>query len=162
MHLISLLLLLPTLVLTRYLISLLYLTYKTRTLQSIPGPFWTHFTRLWYFRRLWNGHFEEDNIDLHSKYGPIVRIAPDQYSISDRAALKTIYGTGTKFAKSAWYEGWKHPDPERWTLFPDRDIKRHGMAFPVVIYYRWAGLIWDRRDSETVLEFILDEFAGAL
>ncbi|KAL4863247.1 hypothetical protein BDV12DRAFT_177740 [Aspergillus spectabilis] len=125
MHLFFLLFLLPTLVLTCYLLSLLRLTYKTRTLQSIPGPFWTRFTRLWYFRRLWNGHFEKDNINLHSKYGPIVRIAPDHYSINDRAALKTIYGTGTKFAKSAWYEGWKHPDPERWTLFPDRDIKRH-------------------------------------
>ncbi|OJJ58292.1 hypothetical protein ASPSYDRAFT_152542 [Aspergillus sydowii CBS 593.65] len=121
-----LLALVPILLITRYVLSLLYLTYTTRALQSIPGPFWARFTRLWYFRRLWNGHFEDDNIRLHKQYGPIVRIAPDHYSISDRAALKTIYGTGTKFAKSAWYEGWKHPDPERWTLFPDRDIKRHG------------------------------------
>lgn len=126
MHILTLLALPPILLLTRYFLSLLYLTYTTRTLQSIPGPFWARFTRLWYFRRLWNGHFEDDNIRLHNQYGPIVRIAPDHYSISDRAALKTIYGAGTKFAKSAWYEGWKHPDPERWTLFPDRNIKRHG------------------------------------
>ncbi|KAL4981195.1 cytochrome P450 [Aspergillus desertorum] len=60
------------------------------------------------------------------KYGPVVRIAPDHYSINDRAALKTIYGSGSRFAKSAWYEGWKHPDPQSWMLFPDTDIKRHG------------------------------------
>ncbi|KAL4913867.1 cytochrome P450 [Aspergillus aurantiobrunneus] len=126
MHLLVLLALVPILVVTRYLISLLYLIYTTRSLRSIPGPFWARFTRLWYFRRLWNGHFEEDNIRLHNQYGPVVRIGPEHYSINDRAALKTIYGTGTRFAKSAWYEGWKHPDPERWTLFPDRDIKRHG------------------------------------
>ncbi|KAL5337114.1 cytochrome P450 [Aspergillus crustosus] len=124
--LLLILILLPTLLLAHHILSLLHTTYKARTLQSIPGPVWTRFTRLWYFRRLWNGHFETDNIALHKKYGPIVRVAPDHYSINDRAALKTIYGAGTKFAKSAWYEGWKHPDPERWTLFPDRDIKRHG------------------------------------
>jgi hypothetical protein len=73
------------------------------------------------------GHFETDNIALHRRYGPVVRIAPDHYSISGRAAIKTVYGTGSKFTKSAWYEGWKHPDPNQWTLFPDRDIKRHGM-----------------------------------
>ncbi|KAL3480447.1 cytochrome P450 [Aspergillus californicus] len=126
MHLLFLLSLAPLLLITHYLLSLLHLTYKTRSLRSIPGPIWTRFSRLWYFRRVWNGNFEEDNIYLHQKYGPVVRIAPDHYSINDRAALKTIYGTGTKFAKSAWYEGWKHPSPERWTLFPDRDIKRHG------------------------------------
>ncbi|KAL4876467.1 cytochrome P450 [Aspergillus karnatakaensis] len=126
MYLLFIAFLLPLLLLTRSLLTHIYLLYKTRTLQSIPGPFFTRFTRLWYFRRMWNGHFEDDNIKLHKKYGSIVRIAPDHYSISDRAAIKTIYGTGTKFAKAAWYEGWKHPDPERWTLFPDRDIRRHG------------------------------------
>ncbi|KAL3433635.1 cytochrome P450 [Aspergillus tetrazonus] len=126
MHLLAFLLLPPLFLIARYLATLLYTIYRTRTLYSIPGPFWARFTRLWYFRRLWNGHFEEDNISLHKQYGPVVRIAPDHYSINDRAALKTIYGSGTKFAKSAWYEGWKHPDPQRWTLFPDRDIKRHG------------------------------------
>jgi hypothetical protein len=114
---------------TRYILTLLTTSYKHRTLFLIPGPAWTRFTRLWYFRRVWNGKFEEDNIALHEKYGAVVRIAPGQYSINDRAALRTIYGPGTKFAKSAWYEGWKHPDPERWTLFPDRDIKRHGTFY---------------------------------
>ncbi|RDW74284.1 cytochrome P450 [Aspergillus mulundensis] len=128
MHLFTLLALPPLLLLTRYLFSLIYTTYTHRPLLSIPGPLPTRFTRLWYFTRLWAGHFENDNIALHKQYGPIVRIAPDHYSIdvSDRAAIKTIYGPGTRFAKAAWYEGWKHPDPDRWTLFPDRDIRRHG------------------------------------
>lgn len=125
MHVLFILALAPLLLVIRYVSSLFYLALTTRSLRAIPGPFWTRFTRLWYFRRLWNGHFEEDNIALHEKYGPVVRIAPDHYSIHDRAALRTIYGTGSRFPKSAWYEGWKHPSPERWTLFPDRDIKRH-------------------------------------
>lgn len=111
------------------LLILLRLLYRVLSspLRSIPGPFWARFTKLWYFNRVRRGHFETDNIDLHQKYGPIVRIAPNQYSVSDLATVKTIYGTGSKFAKSDWYEGWKHSSPDRWTLFPDRDIKRHGM-----------------------------------
>ncbi|KAL2844591.1 cytochrome P450 [Aspergillus pseudoustus] len=126
MHVLLLLGLVPILLIARYIFNLLRTSYKERTLLSVPGPFWTRFSRLWYFQRVWKGKFEEDNIALHEKYGAVVRIAPGQYSINDRAALRPIYGPGTKFAKSAWYEGWKHPDPERWTLFPDRDIKRHG------------------------------------
>lgn len=97
--------------------------------KDIPGPFWTRFTSLWYFNRVRHGRFEHENIRLHQQYGPIVRIAPNQYSISDVSAIKTVYGTGSKFAKSAWYDGWKHP--AQWTVFADRDIKRHGTCrFP--------------------------------
>jgi hypothetical protein len=107
------------------LCRLLYLCLSS-PLRSVPGPFWTRLTKLWYFNRVRRGHFESDNIQLHQRYGPVVRIAPGHYSVSDIDAVKTIYSTGSKFPKSDWYEGWKHPDPDRWTLFPDRDMKRHG------------------------------------
>lgn len=121
------LLLLPVLIVSYHVLHLIYTTLTTKSLLSVPGPFITRLTKLWYFDRVRRGHFEEDNVRLHERYGPVVRIAPDHYSISDRAAVKLVYGTGTKFTKSAWYEGWKHPSPERWTLFPDRDVRRHGM-----------------------------------
>lgn len=97
-------------------------------LKDIPGPFWTRFTSLWYFNRVYHGRFEHENIKLHAQYGPVVRIAPNQYSISDISAIKTVYGAGSQFAKSAWYDGWRHP--KLWTLFTDRDIKRHGISKP--------------------------------
>lgn len=108
-----------------YLVVRFY-TFLTSPLRSVPGPFWTRLTKLWYFNRVRNAHFERENIHLHQRYGPIFRIGPDHYSISDPAAVKTVYGTGSKFVKSAWYDGWKHPDPDKWTLFPDRNVKRHG------------------------------------
>ncbi|KAJ6088604.1 hypothetical protein N7486_009865 [Penicillium sp. IBT 16267x] len=92
-------------------------------LKDVPGPFWTRFTSLWYFDRCRKGRFEHENIDLHQKYGPVVRISPDHYSISDISDIKTVYGTGSKFPKSAWYDAWRHP--KQWTVFSDRDIKRH-------------------------------------
>ncbi|PYH41760.1 cytochrome P450 [Aspergillus saccharolyticus JOP 1030-1] len=125
MHLL-LLLSLPILsYLSKCIIHLFYTTWQSPSLTSIPGPFLARFTRLWYFSRVWKGHFETDNLDLHARYGPVVRIAPGHYSISERTAVKTVYGTGSRFPKSSWYEGWKHPSPDRWTLFTDRNIKRH-------------------------------------
>ncbi|KXT14609.1 hypothetical protein AC579_3660 [Pseudocercospora musae] len=101
----------------------------TTPLKDIPGPFLARFTRLWFFRSIWNGHAHLDNIALHRKYAkngyfaPIVRLGPNMYSIS--RPDKTVYGIGSKMPKTSWYEGWKHPSPERWTMFPDRNIQRH-------------------------------------
>jgi len=38
---------------------------------------------------------------------------------------KNIYGIGSKFAKGDWYQGWKHPDPDRFSLFSEQNMKRH-------------------------------------
>lgn len=68
-------------------------------LRDIPGPFLARFTRLWYFIEIYKGSFQLTEIDLHNKYGSIVRIAPHEYSIDDVDAAKTIYGLGNPFPK---------------------------------------------------------------
>jgi cytochrome P450 len=95
-------------------------------LRKVPGPLLARFSRLWYFHRVWAGSFEHDNIALHKKYGPIVRVGPDLYSIDSPSVVKSVYGISSKFAKSDWYDAWRHPDPQRATLFTQRDIKKHG------------------------------------
>jgi hypothetical protein len=115
-------LLLPVLYITSQILFRIT-KYLTSPLKSIPGPFWSRFSNLWYFNRLRHGRWEHENIKLHQQYGPIVRVGPNHYSISDASSIKTVYGLGSKFAKSAWYEGWEHPG--QWTVFADRDIKRH-------------------------------------
>lgn len=94
-------------------------------LRGIPGPFAARFTDLWYLLRIRRGRFEADNIELHRKHGDIIRYGPNRYSFSSYAAQKAIYGHGTKFAKSSWYDAWKTPDPTQWTLFATSDIKLH-------------------------------------
>jgi cytochrome P450 len=91
--------------------------------RSIAGPREARWTRLWYYRHVRSGQFHHVNIALHRKYGPVVRVAPGYFSIS--TPDKTVYGIGSKFSKGDWYQAWKHPSPDRWTLFPDQDIKRH-------------------------------------
>jgi len=109
------------------LLSVVRLLYASLAspLRSISGPLATRFTRLWYLNRVRYGHFETENISLHRKYGKLVRISPDCYSIDDPAAIKHIYGISSKFRKGDWYYGWQHPDPNRFTLFADTNIKRH-------------------------------------
>lgn len=68
-------------------------------LRSVPGPFLARFTRLWYLYKIYKGDFEKTNIGLHEKYGPVVRIAPNEYSIDDVEAAKVIYGHGNAFDK---------------------------------------------------------------
>jgi cytochrome P450 len=105
----------------------------TSPLRQIPGPPLARFTRLWYLWTIWKGDAHHVNIELHKRYAPpgesyapIVRLGPNLYSLS--SPDKTVYGIGSKMPKSAWYEGWKHPSPERFTMFTDRDIPRHNQT----------------------------------
>ncbi|KAJ4351661.1 uncharacterized protein N0V89_007004 [Didymosphaeria variabile] len=108
--------------------------------RSIPGPFLARFTKLWYLFNIYKGTHEQDAIALHRKYAkpgeyfaPVVRLGPNMYSL--KTPEKIVYGISSKMPKSSWYEGWKHPSPERWTVFTDRNIKRHSESRRV-----YAGL----------------------
>ena len=109
-------------VLAYAVVSLLHECFIAPT-RSIPGPWSARVSRLWFFRKVRQGNFHHVNIALHEKFGDIVRVAPGYYSII--SPEKTVYGIGSKFPKGDWYQGWKHPSPARWTLFPDQDMKRH-------------------------------------
>ncbi|KAI0010209.1 cytochrome P450 [Xylariaceae sp. FL0662B] len=100
-----------------------YISDLFSPLRGIPGPFWARLTDGWYFWRVWRGHFEEENIHLHQKYGPVVRYGVNRYSFDDPEASKIIYGHGSHFAKSSWYSAWVHSG--QWTIFTDQNIARH-------------------------------------
>ena len=40
---------------------------------------------------------------LHRKYGPVVRIAPNEVSIADVPTVRHIHNVSSKFLKSDWY-----------------------------------------------------------
>ncbi|OQE74581.1 hypothetical protein PENNAL_c0079G06477, partial [Penicillium nalgiovense] len=105
------------------LVQHLYSVWKSPN-RSVPGPWLARYTRLWYFYRVYSGNFHHENIQLHNHYhSRVVRVAPNMYSISQPD--KAVYGIGVNVRKSDWYDGWKHPSPDRWSLFPERNIKRH-------------------------------------
>ncbi|GIJ90957.1 hypothetical protein Asppvi_009922 [Aspergillus pseudoviridinutans] len=95
----------PTLVTTAC--ALLILRYLLRALfdplRDVKGPTFARYTRLWEIYNNWQGQLEHVTVALHKQYGSIVRLAPNRYSISDPSAIRTIYGTGSKFSKSDYY-----------------------------------------------------------
>ncbi|KAK3951435.1 cytochrome P450 [Pseudoneurospora amorphoporcata] len=77
----------------------------TCPLGHIPGPWYTRFTD-WVLTYKWAvGQRSFYVHELHKKYGPVVRITPDEVDICDVAAKQIIYTTKEKFVKSPWYQG---------------------------------------------------------
>lgn len=76
----------------------LYDAYAT-PLRDIPGPWLAKFTRFWLFRAINTRKYQHINIDLHRKYGPIVRIAPNEYSIDELEAAQIIYRSKDQLVK---------------------------------------------------------------
>lgn len=49
--------------------------------------------------------------ELHQKYGPIVRLSPDEVSVADVQAAKTIYRVGGPYLKTSWYKAFTGVGP---------------------------------------------------
>lgn len=111
----------------------LLITFFTCRLKSVPGPWYSTFTHyvLKYHivtrRRMYYVHA------LHQKYGPVVRIAPNEIDVSDPQAVQAIHKIGSGYIKAAWYDLFAPPAPkgcgepgQRFVgLFASRDTKRH-------------------------------------
>lgn len=65
----------------------------------------------------WNGHTETDHIQLHEKYGPVVRIAPNELSFSSPHAARDVLAAGKGFHKTDFY--WVFPPAENPDIFTE-------------------------------------------
>ncbi|OIW26674.1 cytochrome P450 [Coniochaeta ligniaria NRRL 30616] len=85
---------------------LLLLTYRLyfAPLSKFPGPKWTAATRLWIMYHEFMGQRTVVLDKLHAKYGPVVRVAPDEVSFNDEEALREIYGIKSGCGKSDFYD----------------------------------------------------------
>lgn len=60
-------------------------------LSSIPGPPLAALSNAWHAYHVRNGQMYELGQTLHKKYGPVVRVGPDELWFDSREAFKTIY-----------------------------------------------------------------------
>lgn len=72
-------------------------------LRRVPGPTSFAITKWRLAYEDWRGRRTRTIAQLHSKYGPAVRIGPDEISFDSLSALKTIYGPGSRFGRTAFY-----------------------------------------------------------
>ncbi|BCS19606.1 cytochrome P450 [Aspergillus puulaauensis] len=92
-------------------------------LRSIPGPWYASLTGL---RLSWSV-FANNRIHyvhaLHQRYGPIVRIGPQEIDVADPAAGREIHRMGSGFTKAPFY-ALLSPGPVD-NIFNFRDAKLH-------------------------------------
>ena len=86
-------------------------------LAKVPGPRIAAITGLWLAFKVSRGNIQRIQQHLHNEYGSVVRIAPNEVSLSSTEALRTIYTVSSGFLKGPWYRVAKAPD----TIGPDAD-----------------------------------------
>ncbi|KAH9227500.1 hypothetical protein K456DRAFT_1848423 [Colletotrichum gloeosporioides 23] len=94
-----------------------------KRLSKVPGPLINSSTTLPRMWSVYRGHHHLDELKWHTKYGKTVRVAPNLVAISDVDEINQIYGIGTKFIKSPFYDLSAVYDEEG--LVPDPFVIRH-------------------------------------
>ncbi|KAG9776743.1 benzoate 4-monooxygenase cytochrome-like protein P450, partial [Aureobasidium melanogenum] len=96
-------------------------------LVRIPGPPLAAYTKFWRLYDVWKGKSHITAINVHRKYGPLVRIAPNVVSVADPAMIPVFYNIKENYTKSGFYPiqciSWKKR-PEM-NLFSTRDPNYH-------------------------------------
>jgi hypothetical protein len=102
-------------------------------LSAIPGPFWASLSRTWLISHVLRRDLIHVTPALHAKHGKFVRIAPDEISVSDARAIKTIYGTNTGFTKTDFYSSMAPPTKTPLGgMFTQRDETLHARRRRIV------------------------------
>jgi cytochrome P450 len=127
-------------------------------LSSYPGPWICRFTRLWKVYSVYCGHTERDFIALHRKYGPIVRVAPNELSFNSPDAAHDILAPGNGFTKTEFYRVFppKHA-PDIFTEI--REWKHAAMKRVAVIPYSLASVQKMSPWIEQVQQELIDKIA---
>ncbi|KAH9908161.1 benzoate 4-monooxygenase cytochrome P450 [Xylariomycetidae sp. FL2044] len=104
----------------------LYARYRGG-LNAIPGPALASVSNIWKILAVYHDDMPRRNVEVHRKYGPVVRIGPNTVSFSSLEALHTIHGSRQAFPKSDFYK----PASARFegapllNLFSAQDVNYH-------------------------------------
>ncbi|KAI0120146.1 cytochrome P450 [Nemania sp. FL0031] len=107
-----------------------YLVFETiynlffHPLRKIPGPFLAKIGQSWRNHKYIRGTWHDDCLELHEKYGNVVRIAPNEISFVDEQGLGSLYSHGKRVVKTNWYDTWAVPNMPI-SFFAATDIKMH-------------------------------------
>ncbi|KAJ7185432.1 benzoate para-hydroxylase [Mycena filopes] len=103
---------------------ILVLRLASRPLSRIPGPFVTRWTNLWLAYHAHQGRRYKAVDEAHQRYGVVVRIGPNHFSVASPEALSIIYGQGPNAPpKSVFYDVFV--TNTNTSIFSTRDRKSH-------------------------------------
>ncbi|KAI6778855.1 uncharacterized protein J7T54_000511 [Emericellopsis cladophorae] len=109
-----------------YTIGFLIFTTLRKPISKVPGPWYSRWTSVVVTYHWLKGNKAYYVHDLHATYGPIVRVSPNEVSVSTVEGVKTIYNSRETFVKSRFYQDVTVSDNE--TIFSTSDIafnRRH-------------------------------------
>ncbi|KAK1759126.1 cytochrome P450 [Echria macrotheca] len=127
-------------VLSAYLV----VTYLRSPLRHYPGPFLANFTNLWRMYYIRRGRFHLDMAQLHKKYGPVVRIAPNVLDVDDPSLIKTVFSTKGDWIKTGYYASTSVLLDGRlmYSIFSEPDEDKHAAEKRLIAkYYSAAGAL---------------------
>jgi len=132
-------------------------------LYKYPGPFLASISRAWKVISTARGHTEHDFIDLHRKYGPVVRIAPNELSFASPQAARDILTAGRGFHKTDFYGVF--PPPENPDIFTETREHVHAQKKRVAATpYSMASMLNQSDRIDSVIQMLrakLDGFASS-
>ena len=94
----------------------IYRAYFT-SLHNVPGPRLAKFTRLWLAKAIYSRQYHKISTQIHRQYGPIVRIAPNEYSIDDVDAAQIIYRSRDPLIKVRYPLSLDDSETSCWNVF---------------------------------------------
>ncbi|KAJ0114150.1 hypothetical protein J7T55_007984 [Diaporthe amygdali] len=93
-------------------------------LSRIPGPRLAAITNCWLAYHVRNGHMLQLGKTLHTKYGPAVRIGPNEVWFNTKDAFRLIY-IATELLKPRLDARLRIQSPDTLDLLAERDMKRY-------------------------------------
>src|SRR5579862_3035540 len=137
-------------------------------LAHVPGPFAAKFTHWWQNYSYFSGNWFHDILAVHEKYGPVVRISPDEISFVDGDALKRLYGhvkpclkvlfTSCLANETRWYNTWYIP-PAGHGIFSEQNIENHGARRRLAANaYAMSSVLGYERKIQAILDTNWEQF----
>ena len=105
---------LPTVGVILLVVALSYVIYHRylHPLAKYPGPFVASLTNFWKAYQYSTLRFHHNMVDVHARYGPVVRIGPNDLSFSSKDAIGPIYKSGGRLMpKAQFYDAFTAFEP---------------------------------------------------
>lgn len=131
---------------------------------DIPGPYWASISNWWYFKAVRDALDERYQFALHEKYGPVVRVSPNDVQIADAAAIDQIYSAKAGFTKTEFYDSFMPNISKHRDLFTDRDEAHHATRRKIIgPFYSQGAVLEHEPQIANVIELFckqMDKFAS--
>lgn len=140
---------------------LMFWNHVRHPLYRFPGPYLASWSNILHSYWFLGGRQPYKLLELHERYGPVVRTAPNELSFSSAASWRDIYGfrQGHRpFVKSPFYDGGSFADQAH-SIVSERDPGTHGQMRKYL-----SNAFSDRslKEQESLVAEVVDLFIGQI